>query len=65
MKRFSSLLTTSLWAALLITGAARATEPTKGYPEPVVQWGVQKDETYRKNLIRDLTSEARSRGRKH
>ena len=26
---------------------------------------VQKDEVYRKNLIRDLTSEARSRGRKH
>lgn len=26
---------------------------------------VQKDEVYRKNLIRDLTTEARSRGRKH
>ncbi len=26
---------------------------------------VRKDEVYRKNLIRDLTSEARSRGRKH
>ena len=24
---------------------ARATAPTPGYPEPVVQWGVQKGET--------------------
>src|SRR3954471_13047217 len=26
-------------------GAARAAEPTPGFPEPVVQWGVQKGET--------------------
>lgn len=39
----------ALWlsAALASAGAARADGPaaTPGYPEPVVQWGVQKDET--------------------
>jgi hypothetical protein len=32
-------------ATLLSAGNAVATPPTPGYPEPVVQWGVQKGET--------------------
>ena len=33
--------------------------------DPALVERVQKDEAYKKNLIRDLTGEARSRGRKH
>jgi hypothetical protein len=32
-------------ALTLLAGGAQAAEPTKGYPEAVVQWGVQKGET--------------------
>ncbi len=32
-------------AGTAVAGPARATPPTPGYPEPVVQWGVQKGET--------------------
>lgn len=35
----------SAWCALSYTAAASAAEPTPGYPEPVIQWGVQKGET--------------------
>lgn len=47
MRRISPLSTLTLSAALLAAPAARADGPaaTPGYPEPVVQWGVQKDET--------------------
>ncbi len=46
MKRSFLFWTTSLSAAL-ISASGRAADPpaTAGYPEPVVQWGVQKDET--------------------
>lgn len=47
MRRVSPFSTLSLSALLLAAGGARAEGPaaTPGYPEPVVQWGVQKDET--------------------
>ena len=46
MKR-SVLLSTISLSTALISASARAADPpaTAGYPEPVVQWGVQKDET--------------------
>lgn len=49
MKRWTRWLSTPLLAALLAPSVARAegggAAATPGYPEPVVQWGVQKDET--------------------
>lgn len=47
MRRVSPFSTVSLSVVVLAAGAARAEGPaaTPGYPEPVVQWGVQKDET--------------------
>jgi hypothetical protein len=47
MRRASRLSVLSLSTLLIAAGAARADGPasTPGYPEPVVQWGVQKDET--------------------
>lgn len=47
MKRGSSLLSLAISALLLAPAGALAESPaaTPGYSEPVVQWGVQKDET--------------------
>jgi hypothetical protein len=44
--RFSTICVhVGILAALLAVLPAGATPPTPGYPEPVVQWGVQKGET--------------------
>jgi hypothetical protein len=47
MNRSSSLLSLAISALLFAPAGASAESPaaTPGYPEPVVQWGVQKDET--------------------
>jgi len=47
MTRRSSRLAILLLSTALSPAAALAADPpaTPGYPEPVVQWGVQKDET--------------------
>ncbi len=56
-RKFARAATSALFT-LGLSGAAWAADPTPGFPEPVVQWGVQKGETC-EDIARALYGDAK------